>query len=113
MPDRGGPSPLMAGLLLFRGPVLHPIDHRVERCVQGIGNGPQTNGCWIQNTPFNATKVGALEAAIGTEPFLRKASLAPKLGHNDADGLFLGGSLAESGSCAVASKHFMVVRWRI
>lgn len=74
---------------VFRDPEFHLLCELAEGCFEHVGNLPQAAHGWIEYPSLQTADVRAVEAAIGTEAFLRMARLFAEFAHDDTDRLRL------------------------
>jgi hypothetical protein len=81
--------PFRSDLLLFAGPVFHPIHDLAQGYPKRVCDLPETADCGIKDSAFDPTNVCAVETALGAEPFLRVPGTFPELAQRDSDCSFL------------------------
>ena len=75
--------------LLADNPHFHSFRHLAEWAAQYVADSPKAANRRIDDSALDAADVRPVEAAIGTEAFLRDASLVAEFAHDDADGFCL------------------------
>jgi hypothetical protein len=75
--------------LVVGDPAFHLPSELAEWGFEYIGNHPQPAHGRIEYPSFQTADVGAVEAAIGAEAFLRMARLFAEFAHDDSDGFCL------------------------
>jgi hypothetical protein len=74
---------------LLRHPVLHAVNHQMERDLQGFRDRPNSDRSRIQDPSLNAAQVRAFKTALRAQPLLGKARRPAELGHDCAEGPLL------------------------
>ena len=108
-----GLSRRSASRFTFGNPAFHSLDDLAQGRIERVCDFPKAADRWVDDAPFDAADVSSVEAAFGTEGFLRLARLLPEFAQHDADRLLFQGDRLDVPLWTLRGQISMVVSWRI